>query len=85
MKRSITKIAAICATVILLAVGTAFAVQPTTTVADKYFIAAGEYPNTLAVSVNAKMAQGWVPEGGISSWTNPTTKKTYYLQAMVKK
>jgi hypothetical protein len=85
MKKTSTKLAVLVAAILVMAVGTAFAIPVSTTpVAEKYFIAAGEYPNSLAVSVNLKMAEGYVPEGGIYSWTN-TDHKTYFLQGMVKK
>ncbi|MCW3127385.1 MAG: hypothetical protein JWO03_3043 [Bacteroidetes bacterium] len=84
MKKTSTKLAILFSAILVLAVGTAFAIPSSTPVAEKYYIAAGEFPNSLATNVNLKMAEGYTPEGGIYSWTN-TDHKTYYLQGMVKK
>jgi hypothetical protein len=51
---------------------------------DRYIVIEAERLVLFMMEVNTHLARGYNPAGGVSVRINPTTNKTYYLQALMK-
>ena len=51
----------------------------------KYWLIGGWNLDELEEKVNAKIREGWVPQGGLTSTYHQTNCEVVYAQAMVKK